>query len=70
MGRDKKVEGGAMRFVLLDALGQARVRAAVPAATLVRPDPLTPRRTSPETTTAARGPPLSLERAADRISCR
>jgi 3-dehydroquinate synthase len=34
MGRDKKVEGGALRFVLLDAIGQARVRAAVPAATL------------------------------------
>ena len=28
MGRDKKVEGGALRFVLLDALGRARVRAA------------------------------------------
>jgi 3-dehydroquinate synthase len=34
MGRDKKVEGGALRFVLLDALGRARVRAAVPTATL------------------------------------
>ena len=30
MGRDKKVEGGALRFVLLDAIGQARVRADVP----------------------------------------
>jgi 3-dehydroquinate synthase len=35
MGRDKKVEGGALRFVLLDAIGQARVRADVPEAALV-----------------------------------
>jgi 3-dehydroquinate synthase len=34
MGRDKKVEGGTLRFVLLDAIGQARVRADVPATAL------------------------------------
>ena len=30
MGRDKKVVAGAIRFVLLDRLGSARVRADVP----------------------------------------
>jgi 3-dehydroquinate synthase len=34
MSRDKKVESGAMRFVLLDALGRAAIRADVDAADL------------------------------------
>jgi 3-dehydroquinate synthase len=34
MGRDKKVEAGRLRFVLLDAIGAARVRADVPEAAL------------------------------------
>jgi 3-dehydroquinate synthase len=34
MGRDKKVAGGALRFVLLDRLGHALVRAGVPEAAL------------------------------------
>jgi 3-dehydroquinate synthase len=34
MGTDKKAEGGKLRFVLLDAIGAASVRADVPAASL------------------------------------
>jgi 3-dehydroquinate synthase len=34
MGVDKKAEGGKLRFVLLDAIGAASVRADVPAAPL------------------------------------
>jgi 3-dehydroquinate synthetase len=34
MARDKKSEGGAMRFVLLDALGRATVRSGVDEAAL------------------------------------
>ncbi len=34
MGRDKKVAGGTIRYILLDALGAARVRADVPEAVL------------------------------------
>ncbi len=34
MGRDKKVEGGALRFVLLERLGHAVIRADVPVADL------------------------------------
>ena len=34
MGRDKKVVGGALRLVLLEALGRAHVTADVPEAAL------------------------------------
>ncbi|MDE2366820.1 MAG: 3-dehydroquinate synthase, partial [Betaproteobacteria bacterium] len=34
MGLDKKVEGGKMRFVLLERVGKAVVRSGVPAAVL------------------------------------
>jgi shikimate kinase/3-dehydroquinate synthase len=34
MGTDKKAEGGKLRFVLLDAIGSASVRAGIPAAAL------------------------------------
>jgi 3-dehydroquinate synthase len=34
MGHDKKVENGQLRFVLLEALGKAAVKSAVPVAVL------------------------------------
>ena len=45
MGRDKKVVAGAIRFVLLDALGRASVDAAVPDGVL-RDALRTPRKTA------------------------
>ncbi len=36
MARDKKVESGAMRFVLLDALGRASIRSAIGETDLLR----------------------------------
>jgi 3-dehydroquinate synthetase len=42
MGRDKKVEGGAMRFVLLAELGRALLRADVADADVVATVPGVP----------------------------